>query len=157
MQVDGGVIGGERDMYVELTQGNDPFSSVSLISAAGLLRLASDTTVTGNAKIVWDGVDGNAQAINHAGLGGIDLTEFNGNTMTGIALTSGADHPDAKIKLRIYTDANNWSEYTTTVPESPGGAATGQAVFRFDDVPMPKAVPAPRSATWVPWNSPSKV
>ena len=134
-QVDGGVIGGERDMYVELTQGNDPFSSVSLISAAGLLRLASDTTVTGNAKIVWDGVDGNAQAINHTGLGGIDLTEFNGNTMTGIALTSGADHPNAKIKLRIYTDANNWSEFTTTVPESPGGAATGQAVFRFDDVP----------------------
>ena len=43
--------------------------------------------------------------------------------------------PNAQIKLRIYTDANNWSEFTTTVPESPGGAATGQAVFRFDDVP----------------------
>ncbi len=137
-QVDNGVLGGERDMYVELTQGNDPFSSVSLISALGLLRLASDTTVTGNAKIVWDGVDGNALAINHTGLGGIDLTEFNGNTMTGIALTSGADHPDAKIKLRIYSDANNWSEFTTTVPESVGGAATGLAVFRFDDVPSAK-------------------
>ncbi len=137
-QVDNGVLGGERDMYVELTQGNDPFSSVSLISAAGLLRLASDTTVIGNAKIVWDGVDGNALAINHTGLGGIDLTEFDGNTMTGIALTSGADHPNAKIKLRIYSDANNWSEYITTVPESPGGAATGLAVFRFDDVPSAK-------------------
>lgn len=137
-QADSGVIGGERDMYVELIQGTDPFSSVSLISAGGMLRLASDTMVTGNAKIIWDGVDGNALAINHTGLGGIDLTEFNGNTMTGIALTSGADHPDAKIKLRIYTDANNWSEYTTTVPESPGGAATGQAVFRFDDVPTAK-------------------
>ncbi len=137
-QPDNGVIGQERDMYVELTQGNDPFSSVSLISAAGLLRLASDTTVTGNAKIIWDGIDNNALAINHTGLGGIDLTEFQGNTMTGIALTSGADHPNAKIKLRIYTDANNWSEYTTTVPESPGGAATGQAVFRFDDEPTAK-------------------
>jgi uncharacterized repeat protein (TIGR01451 family) len=134
-QVDNGVIGGERDMYVELTQGNDPFSSVSLISAAGLLRLASDTTVTGNAKIIWDGVDDNALSINHTGLGGLDLTQFNGNTMTGIALTSGADHPNAKIKLRIYSDANNWSEFTTTVPESLGGAATGLAVFRFDDIP----------------------
>jgi uncharacterized repeat protein (TIGR01451 family) len=134
-KVDSGVMGGERDMYVELTQGNDPFSSVSLISAAGLLRLASDTTVTGNAKIVWDGVDGNALAINHTGLGGVDLTLFNGNTMTGIALISGADHPNAQIKLRIYTDANNWSEFTTTVPESAGGAATGQAIFRFDDAP----------------------
>jgi uncharacterized repeat protein (TIGR01451 family) len=137
-QIDSGVMGGERDMYVELTQGTDPFSSVSLISAAGLLRLASDTTVTGNAKIVWDGVDGNALAINHTGLGGRDLTTFNGNTMTGIALVSGADHPNAKIKLRIYTDVNNWSEFTTTVPESVGGAATGLAVFRFDDVPTAK-------------------
>lgn len=137
-QVDNGVLGGERDMYVELTQGNDPFSGVSLISAGGLLRLASDTTVTGNAKIIWDGVDSNAVAINHTGLGGVDLTTFNGNTMTGIALTSGADHPNAKIKLRIYSDANNWSEFTTTVPESVGGAATGLAVFRFDDVPTAK-------------------
>ncbi len=133
--VDNSVIGGERDMYVELTQGNDPFSSVSLISALGLMRLNSDSEVTGNAKIIWDGVDGNALSINHAGLGGLDLTQFNGNTMTGIALTSGADHPNAKIKMRIYTDANNWSEFTTTVPESQGGKATGLAVFRFDDVP----------------------
>jgi uncharacterized repeat protein (TIGR01451 family) len=137
-QVDNGVLGGERDMYVELTQGNDPFSGVSLISAGGLLRLASDTTVTGNAKIIWDGVDGNAVAINHTGLGSRDLTTFNGNTMTGIALVSGADHPNAKIKLRVYSDANNWSEFTTTVPESVGGAATGLAVFRFDDVPTAK-------------------
>lgn len=141
---DNSVLGGERDMYVELTQGDDPFSSVSLISAAdkngeGLLRLASDSTVTGNAKIVWDGADGNAQSVNATGLGGFDLTEFNGNTMTGIALTSGADHPNAKIKLRIYSDANNWSEFMTTVPESAGGAATGQAVFRFDDVPIAKS------------------
>ncbi len=138
-QLDGGVLGGERDMFVELTQGTDPFSSVSLTSAVGLLRLASDTTVTGNAKIVWDGVDGNALSVNPTGLGGYDLTTFNGNTMTGIALTSGADHPNAKIKLRIYSDADNWSEFMTTVPESAGGAATGQAIFRFDDTPIAKS------------------
>ena len=73
--------------------------------------------------------------VNPTGLGGVDLTESNGNTMTGIALTSGADHPNAKIMLRIYTDANNWSEFTTIVPESVGGAAIGQAVFNFGDVP----------------------
>ena len=37
--------------------------------------------------------------------------------------------------MRIYTDANNWSEFATTVPESPGGAATGQAIFNFSDTP----------------------
>ena len=63
-------MGGERDLFVELTDGTDIFSSVSLISGGGLLRLASDTTVTGNAKIVWDGQDGNATGVNPTGLGG---------------------------------------------------------------------------------------
>lgn len=134
-RTDPGVLGGERDLYVELTAGDDQFSSVSLVSGGGLMRLSSDSMVTGNAKIVWDGVDGNASTVNPTGLGGMDLTQSGGNTMTGISLTSGADHPNAKITMRIYSDANNWSEFTTTVPESQGGAATGEAIFRFDDPP----------------------
>ncbi|MEM9352256.1 MAG: SdrD B-like domain-containing protein [Planctomycetota bacterium] len=134
--LDPNVLGGERDLYVELTEGASPIASVGLASGGGLLWLSSDPTVTGNAKIVWDGADGNGLAINPTGLGGVDLTQHEGNTMTGIALTSGADHPNAQIKLRIYTDANNWSEFVTLVPESVGGAAVGQAVFRFDDAPV---------------------
>ena len=132
---DANVLGGERDIWVELTQSNNPVSSVALASSNGHLYLASGPGTTGNAKVVWDGVDSTAQLVNPTGLGGIDLTQADGNTMTGIALTSGADHPNAKITMRIYTDANNWSEFTTLVPESVGGAATGQAVFNFDDVP----------------------
>ncbi|MCG8449394.1 MAG: hypothetical protein MI725_07435, partial [Pirellulales bacterium] len=133
--LDGSVLGGERDLFVELTSADNVVSSVTLASNGGKLYFASGSGVTGTAKVVWDGVDSNGQLVNPIGLGGIDLTQSGGNTMTGIALTSGADHPDAKIKLRIYTDAGNWSEFTTTVPESVGGTATGQAVFRFDDVP----------------------
>ena len=131
--VDSSVLGGERDLYVELTEGISPITSVGLASGGGLLWLSSDPTVTGNATIVWDGVDGDGQTVNPTGLGGIDLTQYNGNTMTGISLTSGADHPDAQITLRVYSDANNWSEFTTIVPESVGGAATGEAVFLFDN------------------------
>lgn len=138
-QQDGSVLGGERDMYVVLTGSTNPFSSVALASSGGKLYFASGSGVTGQAKVVWDGVDGNGQLVNPTGLGGIDLTQAEGNTMTGIALTSGADHPNAQIKLRIYTDANNWSEFTTTVPQSVGGDATGQAVFHFDDVPTSKS------------------
>jgi len=134
--LDANVIGGERDLFVELTQGTDPYSSVSLLSAAGLLRLSSDSIVTGNARIAWDGVDNSALGVNPRGLGGIDLTAANGNTMTGIALTSGADHPNALIKLRVYKDANNWSEFLTQVPQTPGGAATQQAIFNFADQPV---------------------
>ncbi|NOY42214.1 MAG: DUF11 domain-containing protein [Planctomycetes bacterium] len=132
---DADVLGGERDIWVELIQSSNPVSSVALASSGGNLYLASGPGTIGNAKVVWDGFDSGAQIVNPTGLGGIDLTQSNGNTMTGIALTSGADHPDAKITMRIYTDANNWSEFTTTVPESAGGLATGQATFNFDDIP----------------------
>jgi uncharacterized repeat protein (TIGR01451 family) len=128
---DGTVMGGERDFLVQVTAGNDPFTSVSLISAAGLLRLASSSMITGNAKIVWDGADDNASAINHTGLGGLDFTHDGANTMAGIRLSVGADHANSVVKLRIYSDATHWSEFTTTVPESEGGAIDKQAVFDF--------------------------
>ncbi len=137
--LDPAVLGGERDLFVELTNSTNPISSVALASSGGKLYFASGSDVTGVAKVVWDGVDGNGQLVNPTGLGGIDLTQADGNTMTGIALTSGADHPNAKITMRIYTDANNWSEFTTTVPESVGGTASGQAVFHFDDLPTAKS------------------
>ena len=130
-KADATVLGGERDFRVEITGGADEFSSVSLISAGGLLRLASGAMVTGNATIVWDGTDGNAGAINHTGLGGLDFTHDGPNTMTGIRLSVGADHPNSVVKLRIYSDATHWSEFTTTVPESTGGAIDKQAVFTF--------------------------
>jgi len=137
--VDDAVLGGERDLYVELTESNNPISSISLASSGGDLYVASGPGATGNVKIVWDGTDGDARNLQATGLGGIDLTQSDGNTMTGIALTSGADHPNARIMLRVYTDANNWSEYTAVVPESVGGIATGQAIFNFDDVPTARS------------------
>ncbi len=136
---DPAVLGGERDMLVQLTAGTDIFSSVSLISGGGLLRLASDTTVTGNAKIVWDGADGSATAIDPTGLGGVDFTVFNGNTMNGVRLAVGADHANSVVKLKVYTDANHWTEFLTTVPESAGGAATKQVTFNFDATPLNSA------------------
>lgn len=135
LQLDSGVLGGQRDMHVQLTEGTDPYSEVSLTSAMGLLRLASDTAVTGNAKVIWDGVDTDAINVNPVGLGSIDLSTFNGARMTGISLTVGADHANTTVKLKIYTDGENWSEYTTTVPETPGGVATSNAVFQFADQP----------------------
>jgi uncharacterized repeat protein (TIGR01451 family) len=130
-KLDATVLGGERDFRVEITGGSDEWSSVSLISAGGLLRLASGAMVTGNAKIVWDGVDGNPNSINYTGLGGLDFTHDGPNTMTGIRLSVGADHANSVVKLRIYSDAAHWSEFTTTVPQSAGGAIDKQAVFDF--------------------------
>ena len=134
--LDPNVFGGERDVFVQLTESTNPISSVELATSNGNLFIASGPGATGDVQIVWDGADGDARSLNPVGLGGIDLTAADGNTITGIALTSGADHPNARINLRIYTDANNWTEFSTLVPESPGGAAAGQAIFNFDDVPV---------------------
>jgi uncharacterized repeat protein (TIGR01451 family) len=138
-QHDPGVLGGERDMFVELTQGSDTYSSVSLISGGGFLRLASGSMVTGNAKVVWDGQDGSATTLNPTGLGGLDFTNFSGNTMTGIVLKVGADHPNSVVKLKVYTNGGKWSEFTATVPESAGGAATQLLTFNFNGVPTSQA------------------
>ena len=136
--VDAQVVGGERDMYVEITAGTDKYSYVSLISADGFLRLASGSMVTGNARLVWDGIDGSGTALNPTGLGGQNFTVHDGNTMTGIALTVGADHPSSAVSIRVYTDANNWSEFRAIVPQTPGGAPTASLVFGFNDAPTAK-------------------
>ena len=134
-KTDPGVTGGERDMFVELTQGSDIYSSVSLISGGGFLRLASGSMVKGNAKVVWDGQDGSATSLNPTGLGGLDFTNFSGNTMTGIVLKVGADHANSVVKLKVYTNAGKWSEFTATVPETAGGAATQLLTFNFNGTP----------------------
>ena len=131
--LDTAVMGGERDMFVELTEGTNPLWRVALVSGGGTLQLASDSSVTGSATITWDGADGDAQSLNPIGLGGVDLTRHEGNTMTGISLTVGADHPEAQVKLKVYTDAQHWTEYATMVPATTGGEATRQVNFRFGD------------------------
>jgi uncharacterized repeat protein (TIGR01451 family) len=134
-QIDPTVMGNERDLFVELTAGTDIYSSVALISGGGYLRLNSDSMVTGNAKIVWDGQDNSATSINPTGLGGLDFTSFNGNTMTGIMLAVGADHPNCVVKLKVYSNAGKWTEFTATVPETLGGAATQVFTFNFNGTP----------------------
>lgn len=138
-KADPGVTGGERDLFVELTQGSDIYSSVSLISGGGFLRLASGSMVKGNAKVIWDGQDGSATSLNPTGLGGLDFTSFSGNTMTGIVLKVGADHPNSVVKLKVYTNAGKWSEFTATVPETAGGAATQLLTFNFNGTPTSQA------------------
>lgn len=138
-KADPNVTGGERDLFVELTQGSDIYSSVSLISGGGFLRLASGSMVKGNAKVVWDGQDGSATSLNPTGLGGLDFTSFSGNTMTGIVLKVGADHPNSVVKLKVYTNAGKWSEFTATVPETAGGAATQLLTFNFNGTPTSQA------------------
>ena len=71
--------------------------------------------------------------------------------MTGIVLTVGADHPNCVVKLKVYTNAGKWTEFTATVPETAGGAATQAADVQLQRTPTSTAPAAASiSATSAP-------
>lgn len=117
---DGGVIGGERDIYVERTSANGgAVSAESLTDAPTFAAYASSVSTRGNALYTWDGTDG-AAPIDFTGLGGLDLTE--GGAANAFLGRSTSDH-GTDIFFTVYTDALNFSRHTLAVPAL-GGAFT---------------------------------
>ncbi len=132
-------LGGERDLLVELTSASGAGDQVTLSAIGGALTWDASLLAQGRYVDVWDGADGDASATAFAGLGSIDLTAGGANTFR---MLLGTDHAGATARLRVYTDATNWSEQTITSPNSPssellfkiadfttGGGAAGPATF----------------------------
>ncbi len=118
-----GALGGERDIYVERTSGNAGAVSTDVnLSQAGALSYNSGPATTGNALIVWDGIDGSATNLNATGLGGVDLTL--GGANNAIAIRAGADL-NASLVLTIYKNATNYSTFTQPV------TGNGEAMANF--------------------------
>jgi hypothetical protein len=111
-----GVVGGERDVLLTRTSDNagGVAGDVSL-SLVGAIAYASDVRTTGNALVVYDGVDADA-AINFTGLGGVDLTESGQNTRFEVGVTSDLG---ASVVITVYTDSTRYSTATVPVPADP--------------------------------------
>ena len=131
-------LGGERDVLVELTSGLAG-DQVVLAATAGSLTWDATLTAQGRYVDVWDGADGNANATAFTGLGGVNLAS---STTSAFRLLVGTDHAGATARLRVYTDATNWSEQSIAIPNTPsnellfsiadfttGGGAAGPATF----------------------------
>ena len=126
-------IGGERDLYVNLTSPNgyvalnvdDPLLPNLLIFDAGF-------TGDGVRRISWDGVDGDAITLNDSGLGGVDLT--GAGQALGLQLQIGADQSGGTAVVRLYSDdgvagtSGRFSTATLSIPQT-GGAVPLQAEF----------------------------
>jgi hypothetical protein len=69
--VGAGILGGERDVYLEVTD-NDFGLSADVDVMGGNYHHSSDTGVTAFSVIQWDGIDG-SQTVDSTGLGGVDL------------------------------------------------------------------------------------
>jgi len=112
------IIGGERDLYVEVTSG----SIVSAQITGNQLNFSTNASTTGVFHLIWDGNDGAADLANldHTGLGGQDLAAST-NTL---AITVSSADVAGSVTLTIYTDALNYSSITQVFPIVSGAPVT---------------------------------
>lgn len=106
VQAAAGVLGGERDLSVTLLNGTNATAEV----AAGTFNLSVGAASTGTASIIYDGEDGDAQAINFNGLSGLDMTNGGTEDRYKISVIS-ADHAGSFI-IEVFSDADNSSSAT---------------------------------------------
>jgi uncharacterized repeat protein (TIGR01451 family) len=119
------VIGGERDLFVELIAGvGEVQLVVNPFSLLPLLQFNSSSGVQGSASVTWDGSDLDATPTPSMGLGGVDLTQ--GGLNTGFAMLAGIDTAGAGdvLTFAIYQDnAENVSSASTPIPVTDGTAS----------------------------------
>ncbi|MGR5459876.1 PEP-CTERM sorting domain-containing protein [Vibrio sp. PNB22_1_1] len=123
-----GIIGGERDLWVNLI--DNSFGSrtgVALSVAAGSLSYETGSGVVAEGKIQYDGDDNDAENIDIDGLGSVDLTANGGDAFlldvidTDLGFTFG---------VQIWSNAGAdtaFFEYTAS------GATSGLAALAFSD------------------------
>jgi hypothetical protein len=121
-------LGGERDLFVELTAAAVDFDEVSMFTVGGLLNLRATVTATGRYITTWDGPDGDGTTTDFTGLGSQDLTD--GGASNHIAMIAGVDQPNGVAIIRIYTDDTRWSEATIPLVDT-GGPATEEYFLSY--------------------------
>ena len=124
-------LGGERDLFVELTGGTGRIELLANAFAPGMLIFAADPSAVGRRVVSWDGADGNGASLSPAGLGGIDVTEDGANI--ALRLIMGADHSEGVATLYIYTDAANYSTASVSIPNTGTGAADVRVLVPFEE------------------------
>ncbi len=100
----GGAIGGNREFTAEFLSGPSG-EEVSIRTDTNALLVNPDVQSIGQYSVVWDGAAG---GFDPTGLGGIDLTNNDGN---GFCLEQlFVDQAGGSVTVRVYTDATNFSE-----------------------------------------------
>ncbi|MCA9155043.1 MAG: DUF11 domain-containing protein, partial [Planctomycetales bacterium] len=123
-------IGGERDLFVELTSATGSISIDVNGLIANMLDSQASSSAVGNRNVTWDGVDNDATALNATGLGGVDLTS--GGADQAFNLTVAANKVGGQVMLTVYTDAANFSTFTFNIDDIDGTANEVVAV-KFTD------------------------
>lgn len=117
-------LGGERDLFLQLTSGVGTADLSVNAGATNLLEFASSATGVADYTVSWDGIDSDATTLDPVGLRaggatGVDLTD--GGLADGLVFSIGADQNGAQATIDIYTDGTNASRYTFTIANTGGG------------------------------------
>lgn len=118
------ILGRERDVMLNYTSGLRVNLDVDTVN--GSLLYSSTSGAVGGFTLDYDGIDGSA-TLDATGLGGVDLT--NGGTADQLMLMMGADTAGVPINITVFTDAGNFSTFSTLVPVTAGGVASDELLI----------------------------
>ncbi len=108
-----GILGGERDLQLNLTGGVIAGNTVSATVSSGFFSYSQDATIAGSAVVQWDGTDG-SPSLAPTGLGGVDLTV--GGAQDALVLSVFYDDLPISVTLQVYTDASHASQAVISLP-----------------------------------------
>ena len=111
LQSDSGILGGERDISLELDSG-EAGRVLSVSVNGGEFSLAAPTSTTGNVVVQYDGDDCSSE-LSLNGLNNADLTSKRGDSFHIIA---SADH-EVDIEIRVHSSDGSMSSVIVTLKE----------------------------------------
>ncbi len=124
----GNILGGYRDIFVEVVNnnGNSQFLRSNLLVDNGEASFNNDTGITGNVTILWDGV---SETLNRQGLGGINITQGNLDSISMDVIS--ADLAGLDMTFTIYDMNSNSSSISRILNSSM--STSQEEVFLFQD------------------------
>ncbi|WP_417744241.1 SdrD B-like domain-containing protein [Rosistilla oblonga] len=118
------ILGRERDLMLNYTSGFRV--NLDVDTNAGVLTYSSTSGAFGGYTVDYDGIDGSS-SLDATGLGGVDLT--NSGSADQLMVMMGADIAGVPITITVYTDAANFSTFSTVVPVTAGGVASDELLI----------------------------
>lgn len=109
-----GLLGGERDLTVALQGGVIAGNTLSANVSSGLFNYSQDATISGQARLTWDGADGGSPMIATTGLGGIDLTA--GGSQDALDLSVQLDTLPLLVSVTVFSDTTHVSSAAVALP-----------------------------------------
>ncbi|MCM2370512.1 SdrD B-like domain-containing protein [Aporhodopirellula aestuarii] len=134
MSSGGGILGDERDVEITIDNATSGSSSFEVVTGSNQLVFSNGGDVEATLLVQYDGVDadGAGLALDHTGLGGIDLTGGDDKSGLQVALRSDTVVTGGLV-VTIYTDATNFSTTTIDLPDNIASGTPLLVFVAFDD------------------------